>query len=169
MSDIDIQIHKSIRTAIKLGDLVTVSKALCEDRSRFNWNVRPFGSWLHIAAANGQLRIVEWLIEQGMNVNQMAGVSESGPLDEAASNGHLETVRCLINHGATLDTSNSVGNPLFGAIHGGHADVAKLLIESGIDTAVKYTGENMTNMDALAFAKEWGRSEIVALLEARSK
>lgn len=169
MSDVDIQIHKSIRTAIKQGDLVTVTKMLSEDRSRLNWNVKPFGSWLHIAATNGQLRIMEWLIEQGMDVNQKAGVSDSGPLDEAASNGHLETVRCLISHGATLDISNSVGNPLFGAIHGGHTDVAKLLIDSGIDTSVKYNGENMTNMDALAFAKEWGRSDIVEMLEAKPK
>lgn len=169
MSDIDIQIHKAIRAAIKQGDLASVSKMLGEDRSRLTWNVQPFGSWLHIAASNGQLRIVEWLIEQGMDVNQKAGVSDSGPLDEAASNGHLETVRCLINHGAILDTSNSVGNPLFGAIHGGHTQVAELLIDSGIDISVKYTGGNMTNMDALAFAREWGRNDIVALLEAKSK
>ncbi len=169
MLDIDIQIHKKIRTAIKQGDLETLSKMIGEERSRLAWNVRPFGSWLHIAASNGQLRILEWLIGQGMDVNQKAGISDSSPLDEAASNGHLESVQCLLNHGAKLDVSNSVGNPLFGAIYGGHTEVARLLIDSGIDTTVKYSGENMTNMDALAFAKEWGRSEIVDMLMRKPK
>ena len=57
-------------------------------------------------------------------------------------------------------------NPLFGAIYGGHTAIAKLLIDSGIDTTVKYSGESMHEMDALAFAHEWGRSDIAELLMA---
>lgn len=168
MSDIDFAVHKSMRTAISMGDLPGLTRLIAEDRSRLAWIVSPFGSWLHIAASKGQVRILEWLIEQGMDVNQPGGVADSGPLDEAASNGQLEAVRCLLQHGAQLDVTNSVGNPLFGAIYGGHFEVAKLLIEKGIDTSVKYSGEDMENMDALAFAKEWGRRDIAALLEAKA-
>jgi uncharacterized protein len=39
----------------------------------------------------------------------------------------------------------------------GYTDIVKLPIDSGIDTMVKYTGENMKNMDALAFAGEYGQ------------
>ncbi len=63
-----------------------------------------------------------------------------------------------------MDVSEPERNPLFGAIYGGHTDVAKFLINSGIDTQVKYTGPNMKNMDALAFVNEWGRTEIADLL-----
>ena len=166
---VDIAIHKQIRNAIKKGDLDTVASLFCLDRMRFDWVVEPFGSWLHIAAAHGQLRIVEWLVNEGMAVNQKSGVFKSGPIKEAASGGHAEIVKYLFTQGATLDVDEPACNPLFGAIHGGHTEVAKLLIDSGIDTTVKYNGDNMKDMDALAFAKEWGRSDIVKLLEDKMK
>ena len=84
------------------------------------------------------------------------------------TDGHLDIVKYLLECGATMDTSKAVRNPLIGAILGGttaaHTAIAKLLIDSGIDTTVSYTSEDMTNMDALAFAKEWGRSDIAELL-----
>ena len=85
----------------------------------------------------------------------------------------MEIVKFLIDSGAMLDTSESVRNPLFAAIVGGisdsHTAVAQLLIDSGIDTKVKYNGKYMTDWDALAHAKEWGRSEIVELLETERR
>lgn len=163
---IDITIHKSIRNAIKRGDLDAVSQLINDDRSRLTWVVEPFGSWLDIAATYGEVKIVEWLVHQGMDVNQQSGVFESGPLQTAASFGHANVVSYLLENGATFDVSEPTRNPLFGAISGGHTEVATLLIDNGIDISVKYTGESMTNMDALAFAREWGSSDIVALLEA---
>ncbi len=77
----------------------------------------------------------------------------------------MDVVRVLLELGAKFDVSEPERNPLFGAIYGGHAQVAKLLIDSGIDTTVKYSGKNMTNMDALAFARQFGRAEIVQLLK----
>ncbi len=64
-----------------------------------------------------------------------------------------------------MDVTEPERNPLFGAISNGHADIAKLLIESGIDTNVIYSGESMREMDALTFAKEQGQKEISMLLE----
>lgn len=113
---------------------------------------------------------VVWVLDSfriSLTVVLMAGILTSGraaePLTFERDVLPILNSHCLQCHGGLHR------NPLFGAIHGGHTDVAKLLIESGIDTAANYTGENMTNMDALAFAKEWGRSEIVALLEATSR
>jgi len=53
---------------------------------------------------------------------------------------------------------------LFAAIYGGHMDIVRFLIESGVDAHVKYTGEFMKNMDAVAFAREQGQIEIAELL-----
>jgi uncharacterized protein len=128
-----------------------------------------FGTWLHFAASKGRLEIVKQLLAMGCPINGRSGVHDSAPIHLAASGGHYEIVNFLLDSGASLDVSEPERNPLFGAIYGGHTTVAKLLIERGIDTRPSYTGENMTNMDALAFAKEWGRSEIVELLEAQSK
>lgn len=157
--------YKLIRNAIKRSDLSDVISLLRNDEALFHLDT-PFGTWLHMAAAHGTLEIVKWLIEHGADVNARAATIESRPLDEAASNGHPEIVKYLIDSGATLDVSDSVRNPLFGAIVGGmsdaHTEVAKILIDSCIDTTIRYP--NLSNMDALEYAKEWGRDSIVKLL-----
>lgn len=130
----------------------------------------PFGTWLHVAAKCGNLDVVKYLVEQGMNVNARGGITGGAPVDLAASQGHPRVVKYLLTHGAELDVSEPERNPLFGAIYGGHTAVARLLIDSGIDTAVKYTGPNMKGMDALAFAREWGRTDIATMiLQSQSK
>ncbi len=164
---VDVEVQKAIRTGVKKGNLDEVKHLIGNDKERLNL-MTPFGTWLHVAASAGQLHIVEWLIANGIDVNKYGGTSGSGPLHRASSDGHLEIVRRLLELGAMLDVSEPERNPLFGAIYGGHTQVAKLLIDNGIDISVKYTGENMTNIDALAFAKEWGRTDIVALLEAKA-
>jgi uncharacterized protein len=94
-----------------------------------------------------------------------SGVFEGGPLNEAATAGHVDIAKYLLSCGAELDVSDPRSNPLFGAIMSGNLEIVKLLIENGIDTQVKYSGESMQNMDALAFAVERGQTEIAALLQ----
>ncbi len=160
----DNQVHKDIRTAIKQGNLEQVVSLIAEDEARLKM-MTPFGTWLHVAASFGQLTIVKKLIEMGLDVNAYGGTAGGGALHRAASAGHENVVRYLISCGAMLDVSEPERNPLFGAIYGDHTAIAKLLIDSGIDTHIRYTGESMKDMDAIAFAREWGRSDIVELLE----
>ena len=168
MQDHEIETYKEVRKAIKNGELQEVVRILGSDQSRLQMDT-PFGSWLHMAAAHGRLDIARWLVMQGCDVNPVGGIGSRRPIDEAAAEGHVHVVRFLIDSGATLDTSDPVRNPLFAAIVGGasdsHTAVAKLLIASGIDTKVKYNGQTMKDMDALAFAREWGRADIAELLE----
>ncbi|MFO0886141.1 MAG: ankyrin repeat domain-containing protein [Pirellulales bacterium] len=170
MRDDLIEAYKQIRKSIKTGDTSEFVRLVDEDESLLQLD-SPFGTCLHMAAAHGKLAIVQWLVSHGMDVNTRAATIEGRPLDEAASNAHLDVVKFLIERGATLDVSESVRNPLLSAIVGGlsdsHTAVAKLLIDAGIDTSIRYP--NLDNMNALEYAKEWGRSDIVALLEAQSK
>lgn len=157
-----------IHRAIKQGNLSEVRRLIGYDKSLLQiWT--PFGTWLHDAASHGQLDVVRWLVSEGLDVNAFNESNESPPLALACSDGYVDVVRFLMEAGAELDTSDSVRNPLFSAIVGGisdsHTAVAKLLIDGGIDTHVKYNGASMQNMDALSFAKEWGNSGIVRLLE----
>ena len=166
----ETELFMPIYDAITQGRLEDVIRLIGGNRSRLEM-VTPLNTWLHVAASHGQLEIVRWLVSQGLDVNAYGGTIEVRPLDSAAAEGQLEVARFLLDSGATLDVTDSVRNPLFSAIVGGlseaHTAVAKLLIERGIDTTAKYNIGQMKNVDALAFAKEWGRTDIVKLLEAK--
>lgn len=158
------QIAIEVRSAIKSSNIEKVVELISSNPGVLNI-ATPFGTWLHVAASRGNLEIVKKLVELGSNINTLGGVYGGGALNEAASEGHIDVVRYLISCGADLDISEPERNPLFGAISNGSPDIAKLLIESGIDTNVRYSGESMRDMDALAFAKEHGQKEIIKLLE----
>lgn len=138
---------------------------LTEDESRLRM-MTPFGSWLHVAAKVGNLEIVKALVGLGLDVNLRGGTFGGSAINLAASYGHLEIVRYLLQAGSELDVSEPERNPLFGAIHGGHIDIVRFLIETGINYRVSYTGSSMQNMDALAFARERGQTDIAAFLAA---
>jgi ankyrin repeat protein len=167
MTEEQIQIHKQLRSAIKQGDIETFVTVIGSDKGRLTM-MTPFGTCLHVAASFGKLDIVKRLVEMGADVNAYGGTADGGPLHRAASDGHLDVVQYLLGRGAALDVSEPERNPLFGAIYGGHTAIAKLLVDSGIDTKISYTGEWMKNMDALAFAREWGRTDIAELLVKKS-
>lgn len=157
-----------VHRAIKQGNLPEVVRLLTEDKSLLHiWT--PFGTWLHDAASKGELEIVKWLASQGLDVNAYNDSNPSPPLADAASEGQVDVVRFLIQAGAALDTSDSVRNPLFAAIVGDISEdqtaVAKLLIDSGLDTSAKYNIGSLKNVNARDFAQEWGRTEIVKLLD----
>ncbi|NLL05368.1 MAG: hypothetical protein GX270_06175 [Clostridiaceae bacterium] len=152
-------------TAIEEGDIEKVIQMVGSDDEILNM-MTPFGTWLHYAAAEGQLEIVKKLVELGLDVNMQGGTFKGGALNLAASNGYAEIVKYLLSCGAELDVSDSVKNPLFGAILKGHLDIVKILIESGIDYSVKYTGDNFQNTDALGFARLRGQTKIAEYLES---
>ncbi|MEC1792465.1 suppressor of fused domain protein [Bacillus vallismortis] len=160
------QVAKEIRSAIKEGNVEKVVELIGSNSDLLN-TMTPFGSWLHVAASRGELGIVKKLVELGANINMQGGVYGGGALNEAASAGHIDIVRYLLSCGADMDVSEPERNPLFGAISNGYIDIAKLLIEKGIDIDIRYSGESMKNIDALAFAREQGQKEIVKLLESQ--
>ena len=154
---------KEIRNAIVDGNTGLAISMLTSNEGLRDV-MTTFGTWLHVAARHGKLDLVRFLLEFGIAVNVRGGIAGSAPIHLAASQGHLDVVKYLHSSGAELDVGEPERNPLFGAIYGGHLAVAKFLIESGINTEVKYTGENMKDMDALAFAREWGRNDIANVL-----
>mgnify|MGYP006305431491 CR=1 FL=1 len=162
-----MQTAKEIRTAIKQGDTQKFIEITDSDKELL-YMMTPFGNWLHVAASHGKLQIVKHLVKKGFDINKRGGPFDGGAINCAASNGHIDIVKYLLSCGAEMDVSEPVRNPLFGTITNGRIEIAKLLIENGIDTSVKYTGENMKNMDALAFAIEQGQKEIADLLRMKT-
>jgi ankyrin repeat protein len=163
MDSKDIESHRAIRAAIKSGNTAAALTLLREDVSRLRM-MTPFGSWLHVAATFGNLELIKALVALGLDVNLRGGTFDGAAINLAASNGHIHVVRFLLQSSAELDVSEPERNPLFSAIYGGHLDIVRLLIDAGIDHRVRYSGESMKNMDALAFARERGQVDIAAFL-----
>lgn len=160
----DKEKNRSMLNAVRHGDLEKI-KAILEEDSDYLHKLTPFGSWLHIAASAGQKSVAKYLIEQGIDININGGVSGGNPLNAAAQEGQREMVCFLIKSGACFDISEPERIALFSAIYDGHTDIARILVEAGIDTSVRYTGQSMKNMGALEFAKERGHAETIAYVQ----
>ena len=159
---------KDVIVAIKSGDVGLVEKML-NGNDKLLHLVTPLGSWLHIATEQGKREIVELLVNLGIDVNVRGGPSSATPLNTAAYEGNAHLLNYLLENNAVMDLSEPDRNPLFTAIHAGHKTIVELLLKAGIDTEVKYTGETMKDMDAIAFAYEWGRAEIADIVKAHNE
>lgn len=49
----------------------------------------------------------------------------------------------------------------------GHKEVAEFLVEKGINISIRYTGENIENMDASEYARQYGQKEIAEYLKKK--
>ena len=153
-----------IREAIRAGDDAT-AEALLAAQPGIHAAATVFGTWMHIAASHGRLRVVELLTHAGADVNARGEITGGTPLNLAAAHGHRAVVEYLLSHGAELETREPEVNPLFSAIHGGHGEIVRLLLKRGIDASVSYTGSSMANMAAAAFALERGHQDFAHLIE----
>ena len=100
---------------------------------------------LMLAAINNQLDLAKVLISRGADVNQPGWT----PLHYAASKGHVEMMRLLIEHHAYLDAESPNGTtPLMMAAHYGSPMATKLLLEEGADPRLK----NKLGLSAWDFA-----------------
>jgi predicted DNA-binding WGR domain protein len=125
-----------------------------------------FGTILRIAIGIGPPEVVRWLLERGVDPNTKSAGEESSCLNRAIGKKNIELVRLLLDYGAALDTTNTIVNPLYSAIYYGNFESAKLLIDRGLDVNVQYNAKP-PHTNALLFAKTWGRSDIVKLIESK--
>ncbi|WP_099190469.1 ankyrin repeat domain-containing protein [Tepidibacter mesophilus] len=162
----NIQIAKKLRGSIKEANLEEV-KSILEKQPEMLNSMTPFGTWLHVASAQGHLEIVKYLVETGFDVNSQGGTFSTNALERASTKGHYDIVEYLLNQNIEIDTSEPDRNPLFAAIYGGHKEIVKLLIGAGIDISIRYTGDNMKNMGAYEFAVERGQTDIAEYLKQK--
>ena len=79
------------------------------------------------------MRVVKALLALGILPLLLVGrLSWAGDLHDAAGAGDFETVKKLLDDGASVD-EKTVATPLYFAAQNGHADVVALLIERGAD------------------------------------
>ncbi len=125
---------------------------------------RIHGTAIHIASKEGQLAIVQWLIERSPTLLDHPDPGNQTPLMWAASRGHFETVDYLVKQGANL-TLQSARESRLGAFHfacrEGCLAIVKLLIEKQPDFLNQTDGCGQT---PLMWAASRGQTAVVAYL-----
>jgi ankyrin repeat protein len=118
---------------------------------------------LMLAAINNQLQLAKVLIERGADVNK-AGWT---PLHYAATKGHRDMMRLLMDHEAYIDSESENGTtPLMMAAYYASPLTVKLLLEEGADPTL-VNNANVSALD-MALSKDHPQSAfyIKAFIEA---
>ena len=128
------------------------------------------GCHLYWACREGNLQVVQAMVELGADINLRDNRDGNAPIAGACAEGRVEVATYLLSQGCELDVSASLSNPLFACIAGyrGLRDeprerfliIASLLIQNGTDLTACYNQQSMVDMDASAFAYEFGRRDI---------
>lgn len=114
---------------------------------------------LMLAALKGHLDIAKKLIALDADVNKPGWA----PLHYAATNGHVEMMRLLLEHHAYIDAESPNGStPLMMAAGYGTPGAVKLLLEEGADPLLK----NQQGLGAIDFANRANRKESADLIAA---
>ena len=112
---------------------------------------------LMLAALKGQLALAAKMVAKGADVNKTGWT----PLHYAASNGHVEIIKLLIENHAYIDAESPNGStPLMMASMYGNAQSVKLLLDEGADPLLK----NQIGLTALQFAQRANRPDSAELL-----
>ncbi|KAJ6517615.1 hypothetical protein DFH09DRAFT_1332314 [Mycena vulgaris] len=129
------------------------------------------GTPMHRATHHNDYILARFLIQHNANVHALGGTGHTA-LYTAASLGHLEIIRLLVENGA--DTNAKGGIALIAAARNGHYEAVRLLIAHGAE--VNPTGLENRGVTALHVAAAGGHDEIARFLmehgadkEARQK
>jgi ankyrin repeat protein len=88
---------------------------------------------LHIAARNGQKKVVELYLTKGADINEKADDGTTA-LHQAVSRWHQNVAEVLLNRGADINIKNTQGRTaLHNAAKAGNKDMVELLIIKGAD------------------------------------
>ena len=90
---------------------------------------------LYTAAAENDTAELERVLDTGKADPNCLYLSGIAPLHVAAAEGHLETIKLLVNYGANINILGTEGcSPLEFALRGAHFDCAAFLIKVGAET-----------------------------------
>ena len=160
--DADEKYEKSMR----IGELEKLKEAIKDGAKISDHAVR-------IAAKNGRLDIVKYIVEKGEKISDSNAVeiaAESGNLnlvkylvdeisakisdysvENAASNGHFDIVKYLVEKGAKI-SDRSVEN----AARYGHFDIVKYLVEKGAKISDSAIAVSIGHLDIVKYLVEKG-------------
>ena len=114
---------------------------------------------LMLAALKGYMEVCRKLIARDADVNKPGWT----PLHYAATSGHVDIMRLLLDNNAYIDAASPNGStPLMMAAMYGTTDAVKALLDAGADPSLK----NSLGLSAIDFARQVERDDAVALIAA---
>ncbi|KAL7037562.1 hypothetical protein ACKWTF_009276 [Chironomus riparius] len=125
--------NAALLDAAKKGDLARVKKLLTSDNINCRDVAGRNSTPLHLAAGYNNYEVVEYLLENGANVNS---TDKGGliALHNASSFGHLEIAAILIKYNTQVDAVDKWGfTPLHEASQKGRTQLCSLLLAHGAD------------------------------------
>ncbi|KAK3845363.1 MAG: hypothetical protein J3R72DRAFT_364780, partial [Linnemannia gamsii] len=106
---------------------------------------------LHITCREGHTRLAKTLTTRGARLDQEDKYMCWTPLFYAASEGHFECVKILLEAGCNVNVVDELGKtPIYYAASEGHADCVELLVEAGGKVEGKSSTAEDTAMDTPA-------------------
>jgi ankyrin repeat protein len=94
-------------------------------------------SALHVAAGNGNVSQVRWLLDAGAQPDSRDDQNRSA-VHIAALLGHAESINLLLDAGADVDSKDNLGRtPLMLVAENGHIDAARVLLDHNADLELK--------------------------------
>lgn len=142
-------LYDKLLVAASYGDLVLV-RQFARAGVNINSNFKQRSTPLYYAACNGHLQVVQFLVEQGADVNQGArGHLDNSPLNIAVAHGHYDVSEYLIRMGADVNYTGlfALQNSLETALwHVKFCSVEKSerLITLLIDNGAKFSNQKIT-------------------------
>ncbi|XP_015240634.1 PREDICTED: tonsoku-like protein [Cyprinodon variegatus] len=140
-------------------DLEGYDKMVSGRRKTGRWNKRneKGETSLHRACIDGNLKQVQYLVEQGHPVNPRDYCGWT-PLHEACNHGHYDIVAVLLERGANINDPGGPlcegVTPLHDALACGNLKVAQLLVQRGASVTIR-NSKGETPMDTL---RHWQRT-----------
>ncbi len=159
----------------KTSESVDIIALLIEHGADVNLPDREGNALLPIAAREGQVEVVQLLLDAGADVNGTITASrssnnwpiaeDSSALMEATVNNHIEIVELLLAHDANVNHIEKSHNrtALHAAAHFNYAEIASLLIKSGADLNSRST-INDAGETPLHWAARRGNSDAIEIL-----
>ena len=130
---------ETLHTACYNGDvplvkqLLTGIKPTALNKKLTDYSSPIQGTPLQIACANGDLEIVQLLVEAGAD-KELKNTERKSPLSIAVSNRHLEVVTYLLSAGADIHSKGPNNlQPIHFACSAGTRPIIELLLEKGAD------------------------------------
>ena len=155
---VNMTAEPAVLYALRSGSLKSFEALVKHPNVRLNVRNAHNESALMLVCLKGHVPLAKLLISRHADVNHPGWT----PLHYAATGGHLEIMKALLEESAYIDAESPNGTtPLMMAARYGSAKAVQLLIDEGADLKL----QNQLGLNALDFARQGSRPDAIAILQ----